>query len=315
MRTMSGEDPAKRAFDLLASGRIADAAPAAEQAGRRLLAEGKALEATAALATAARLFALVGKRKHAATVLALAEAPAAGVGRTGDILRARAEIASRAGDTAGAAAALRAAVSVATPEQRAGDLFRLAQLAVARGDPRGAADLLDQAATAELEAGDVDVAAHDRIERAICLHLAGDPAAASAALAEAERTAPENYSVRARSLGQQAVMAIADDRFEDAERLALASRDAAVKAKNPIVYLQAASLVAGACLRRGRDVDAYEAVTRARASLIDLLGPEGEELARPFYDAFCAALGDRRDEVRDRWIAMRQRAASNERGE
>ena len=308
---MSGEDPAKRAFDLLASGRIQEAAPAAEQAGRLLLAERKPLEATAALTTAARLFAHLGKHKHAATVLALAEAPAAEVGRTVDVLRARAELASRAGDTAGAAAALRRAAATSGPTERAGDLVRLAQLAVAKGDVRGAADLLAQAAAAELAAGDPDVAAHDHIERAICLYMAGDREAATASLAEAERTAPDNKSVRARSLGQQAVMALAEDRIADAERLALASRDAAVKATNPIVYLQAASLVAGACLRGGREVEAYDAVTRARASLKDLLGPEGEELARPFYDAFCAALGDRREEVRDRWIAMRQAAAGN----
>ena len=308
---MSGEDPAKRAFDLLASGRIREAAPAAEQAGRRLLAERKPLEATAALTTAARLFAQLGKIKHAATVLALAEAPAAEVGRTADVLRARAELASRAGDRAGAAAALRRAATADTPERRAGDLFRLAQLAVATGDLRGAAELLAQAASAEVEAGDLDVAAHDHVERAICLHVAGDQVAAAAALADAERTAPANHSVRARSLGQQAVMALAGDRLEEAERLALASRDAAVKAANPIVYLQAASLVAGACLRGGREVEAYDAVTRARASLKDLLGDEGEELARPFYDAVCAALGDRREEVRDRWIAMRQAGADN----
>jgi len=87
------------------------------------------------------------------------------------------------------------------------------------------------------------------------------------------------------------------------------ARAGAVANRDAITYLATSSLIAGLHEDAGRRVDAYDTYMRTRASLEQLLGPQGRELAQPAITLFEERLGPAAfKDVWDAWVARRRAA-------
>jgi hypothetical protein len=286
-----------------------------EQAGLLLKEKGRSAAAASLLIAAARLRVTQGEMEQAESLLSLAEAPAVAAGKLADWWRGRAELAESRSDVEAHRDAWMQVVRAGGNERtRPLALLRLADMALVEGDPARAARLQGDAIAMVAAGAGADARArtelaHLHIERAISLAAAGDDATARAELDRAEALVlPGEGGLRARLLGQRSVMAARRGDAGAALHLAESARDAAVAATDVLAYLPSVLLLCGLHLDAGREVEAYDALVRARASLKDLLGPPGAELVKPAIDAFSARLGDRFDTVRDLWIAARRRA-------
>lgn len=302
------EELTGRAAELLQKGELAPALPLLCEAGRQLAAAGQAARATTALLSAARLAAMLGDQATAESVLAEAEPVAGEAGLLADLLWVRAETAAARGDTATRRAALTAIQQRGDKRLSALALQRLAELAIAEGDSERGVSLYRSALEQPGAEHDRELASVLRLDLAACLLAAGRLDEAAAELTRAESfLGSESPGLRARLLCLQSMLASKKGLHARALEQAQKARSAAVEATDSLGYLSAVALISTEMLRRGEEVEAYDALVRARVSLKDLLGKEAsEQLTEALFAGFAERVGDRLDEVRDRWIEHRR---------
>jgi hypothetical protein len=257
------------------------------------------------------MYAAFGEPAQAEDLLALAEPAAVAAGEVSQVYRARAEIADAREDPAARQAAWQRAVARGDDEVREAGLLRLGELSLTAGEPLQAAEHYRRALDLATRRGD----RHARIailnERARCLAEGGQVAAATSDLAAADALlGPDEGSLRSRLLCQRAVLALGRNDFDAALGLATVAREAAVSVSDVLCYLPAVALISAIHAQAGREVDAWDALVRARVSLKDLLGPPGEALVRPAIAASAQRLGAGFERVRDAWIARRRGAST-----
>ncbi len=314
--------PEAQAQGLLLAGSLDQALPLLVQSGRRLLLEDQHERAARVLISAARLSGALGGTAEAEALLSQAEPAAQRAGLLGDLWRARAELLSRGpGGDSGVKPktqkdpqeAWQKAATLGDERTRRAALLRLAELRIVAGDPGGAAGHYGQALVLPSVVEDRTLRASLLIDRAICLQAAGDEAGSEADLLQAETLlGPEDGGLRSRLYGQRALTAAQKERFAEALRLAAAARNEAVDASDVMAYMSSVVLIASLHMQMGEEVAAYDDLVRARVSLKDLLGSDGEQLVAPALAAFAERLGPRYETVRDRWIEERRAQRTNQ---
>lgn len=299
----------EQAQDLLLKGDLAGAVPLLVRSAEALLDEGKEGEAAITLISAARLHAIRGQAAEAAEVLKRAQGPAQRSGHLPEWLRAQAELAEVHGDGEAAQRGWQQAAGGGDTRAREFALGRLAELAVAQGQPLRAADCYGELLAAAEGRQERARCAELLVERAICRNAGGEVDGALQDLLRAEPLlGPGDGGLRARLLGQRGLMAALRGDFDAALALGEQARDAAVSRSDVLAYLPTVALIASIHQRRGREVEAYDTLVRARVSLKDLIGRTGEVLVQPLLDSFAQAVGPRLPEIEARWAEMRQAA-------
>ena len=304
----NADELAQEAQRLVAEGKMEDALPVLARAARVRAAEANPAEGATALLGAARLAILVGARTDATELLTEAGELAKGTDQAAQVLEARIQLATYGGDEAELRAVLDDATRSPDRPTRLMALDKLADLEQRAGRFSEALAALDQLLAAR-PAPDLERASV-LLQRSAVLTLAGNPGTAQDALDEIDRILAQSPDpgTRARVLGQRAVLAAGAGDAERALTIAKEARKEATQGPDPMAYLSASTLIFRLELDAGHEVEAYDALVRARVSLKDLLGPESRTLTDPLFEGMAQKLGPRWDEVRNAWQASKSRS-------
>jgi tetratricopeptide (TPR) repeat protein len=305
---MSGSDElGEEIHRLIEAGRLEEALPLIERTGRALVASGQQRQAALLLTAGARLCGARGELERGRGLLALAERPAQEAGQLSALWRARAELAELARDEEGCRTAWLRLIDAADDESaREWALYKMARLTAAKGELDRAVACYDELVkAAESQAGtDPRQLATVLMDRAACHAVARNGSSARTDLDRAEGILQtDDHRSRARLLGQRAALRLDEGQPGEAIALAVRARDEAVAAVDVETYLAAVLVISTGELRAGREIEAYDALVRARASLKDLLGDAAEELLKEPMGRFSTQLGARFEAVRDAWLA------------
>jgi hypothetical protein len=300
---------AQLAVQLAQQGDFAGAGDALGRAAHAYRARGLLADAARVWIAAARMATAADRPDRAARFLADADAPARATGQLAELLAARAELADQTADAPAREAAWRACVEAGDPELASKAWHRIGALARELLDAPLLHEAIEQALAIAVAGDDRNAEADLRIELAVAV-APGDPRRALAELDRVEAALDGASSeLRSRLLGQRGVVALIEERLDDAAAFARESRALAVEANAVPSYLAATSLLVMIHERRNDHLAALDEILRARASLIDLLGEQGGALVDPALAMFEDRIGSERyRELVAAWRAARSEA-------
>ncbi|MCX5743092.1 MAG: hypothetical protein NT062_11430 [Proteobacteria bacterium] len=281
---------AQVAIGLVQRGDFAGAADALGHAGRAYRLRGQLPDAGRVLIAGARMAIAADRAPQAARLLDEADEAARATNQLADLLGARAELVEHVGSPSERVAAWRACTTTPDAELANRAWHRIGAIARAQLDAALLLEAIEAALALAIARGDVATEADLRIERAIAV-APGDPGRATRELDRAEGLVGEDPALRGRLLGQRGMIALIEERLDDALAFGRRARSSAVEVGDVPAYLAATSLLVMIHERRGDQLAALDEILRARSSLIDLLGTPGGELIEPALAMFEERVG------------------------
>ena len=305
--SLSGRRDAERAQAAALNGDFSEAAAGFIAQAERARASGDLATSARCFLAAVRLHLMAGQTLAARAALAevedLAFPPAAR-----EAALTTAEVADADGDLEERRRAWTRVLDLQDARARLTAYEKLSRLARDTGDLTTALVHLDAAtALADAESDDRARAAF-RLEKAVVLTAAQRTTEARRMLDEAEVMASGHAPhLHARIAGQRGLVAFAGGDTAEAIRLGQIARASAVQRADVETYLSSTVLISSAYHQDDRPVDELDTLLRAKSSLTDLLGDNGQALIEPALTALETRLGPARfAEVHAAWAARRR---------